>query len=87
MNPEETFVELRDGRFKIRVLTAGEGDPVIFLHGVDDGVPEQAAGAVEEDHRVTLAGSEDADLEPAVAQLDEGLFGVCLLYTSDAADE
>jgi pimeloyl-ACP methyl ester carboxylesterase len=31
--PEESFVELLDGKFKIRVLTAGEGDPVVFLHG------------------------------------------------------
>ncbi len=31
--PTEEFVELRDGRFKIRVLSAGGGDPVVFLHG------------------------------------------------------
>ena len=33
MTVDERFVELRDGRFKIRVLSAGEGDPVLFLHG------------------------------------------------------
>jgi pimeloyl-ACP methyl ester carboxylesterase len=31
--PEETVVELRDGRFKIRVLSAGEGPPLLHLHG------------------------------------------------------
>lgn len=31
--PDESFVELRDGRFKIRVLQAGEGPPLLFLHG------------------------------------------------------
>jgi pimeloyl-ACP methyl ester carboxylesterase len=31
--PTESIVELRDGMFKIRVLTAGEGDPVVCLHG------------------------------------------------------
>ena len=31
--PEEATVELRDGLFKIRVLTAGGGDPLVFLHG------------------------------------------------------
>jgi pimeloyl-ACP methyl ester carboxylesterase len=29
----QSFVELRDGRFKIRVLQAGSGDPLLFLHG------------------------------------------------------
>ena len=29
----ESFVELRDGRFKIRLLQAGSGDSVLFLHG------------------------------------------------------
>lgn len=34
MTPDESFLELRDGRFKIRVLSAGAGDPVLFLHGL-----------------------------------------------------
>jgi pimeloyl-ACP methyl ester carboxylesterase len=29
----EEIVELRDGRFKIRVQTAGEGEPLVALHG------------------------------------------------------
>jgi pimeloyl-ACP methyl ester carboxylesterase len=31
--PDESVVELRDGRFKIRVLRAGAGEPLLFLHG------------------------------------------------------
>jgi hypothetical protein len=31
--PVESFVELRDGRFKIRVLEAGSGDPLLYVHG------------------------------------------------------
>ena len=31
--PSESFVELRDGRFKIRVLEAGSGDPILYVHG------------------------------------------------------
>jgi len=31
--PSEDVVELLDGKFKTRVLTAGEGPPVVFLHG------------------------------------------------------
>jgi pimeloyl-ACP methyl ester carboxylesterase len=30
---DESFIELRDGRFKIRVLKAGHGPPLVFLHG------------------------------------------------------
>jgi pimeloyl-ACP methyl ester carboxylesterase len=33
MTPMEDVVEIRDGRLKIRVLSAGDGDPVVFLHG------------------------------------------------------
>jgi pimeloyl-ACP methyl ester carboxylesterase len=31
--PEESFVELREGRFKIRVLQAGSGAPLLYVHG------------------------------------------------------
>lgn len=31
--PQESIVELQGGKFKTHVLTAGEGDPVLFLHG------------------------------------------------------
>lgn len=33
MTPSEEIVDVRDGRLKIRVLSAGEGDPLVFLHG------------------------------------------------------
>ena len=31
--PDESYLELRDGRFKIRVLQAGDGPPLLYLHG------------------------------------------------------
>jgi pimeloyl-ACP methyl ester carboxylesterase len=31
--PDESVIELRDGALKIRVLSAGEGDPIVYLHG------------------------------------------------------
>ena len=31
--PTERFLELRDGMFKIRVLEAGSGSPLLYLHG------------------------------------------------------
>ena len=43
--------------------------------GVEQRVPEQPAGAVQEQDRVALTGAEHADLEQPVAQLDDGLFG------------
>lgn len=31
--PSEQIIELQGGKWKTRVLCAGEGDPVVFLHG------------------------------------------------------
>lgn len=31
--PDETFVELKNGAFKIRVLSAGDGEPLVYIHG------------------------------------------------------
>jgi pimeloyl-ACP methyl ester carboxylesterase len=31
--PSESIVELQGGKFKTRVLTAGRGDPLLYLHG------------------------------------------------------
>jgi pimeloyl-ACP methyl ester carboxylesterase len=33
MTPSEEVVELQAGKWKTRVLSAGEGEPVVFLHG------------------------------------------------------
>jgi len=33
VTPSEQIVELQSGRWKTRVLSAGEGEPVVFLHG------------------------------------------------------
>ena len=52
MTPDETFVELRDGLFKIRVLDAGEGDPVVFLHGAGGLFWDPLLDAIAADHRV-----------------------------------
>ena len=52
MTPLERIVELRDGRFKIRVLDAGEGDPVLFLHGVGGLSWDPLLDAIAAEHRV-----------------------------------
>jgi pimeloyl-ACP methyl ester carboxylesterase len=33
MTPSDEIVELQSGRWKTRVLSAGQGEPVVFLHG------------------------------------------------------
>jgi pimeloyl-ACP methyl ester carboxylesterase len=33
MTPSDEIVELQSGRWKTRVLSAGKGEPVVFLHG------------------------------------------------------
>ena len=50
--PTESFLELRDGRFKIRLLDAGQGDPVLFLHGAGGLFWDPLLDAVAAGHRV-----------------------------------
>jgi len=50
--PEESFVELRDGRFKIRVLQAGSGDPLLYLHGAAGLFWDPLLDALATNHRV-----------------------------------
>ena len=57
-----------------RVL--GRDDVVVVRQGVEQRVPEQAAGAVDVQQRIAGAGLEHADLEPSVAELDEGFVGL-----------
>jgi pimeloyl-ACP methyl ester carboxylesterase len=50
--PTEDLIELRDGRFKIRVLSAGEGDPVVCLHGPGGLFWDPLLDGIAADHRV-----------------------------------
>ena len=52
MTPDETVVELRDGRFKIRTLAGGTGDPVLFLHGAGGLFWDPLLDALAAGHRV-----------------------------------
>lgn len=52
MTPEETFVELLDGTFKIRVLRAGAGHPVLYLHGAGGLVWDPLMDALAATHQV-----------------------------------
>ena len=50
--PTESFVELRDGRFKIRVLQAGSGDPMLYVHGAGGLFWDPLLDALAAGHRV-----------------------------------
>jgi pimeloyl-ACP methyl ester carboxylesterase len=52
VQPEQSFLELRDGRFKIRILQAGAGDPLLFLHGAGGLFWDPLLDALSTGHRV-----------------------------------
>ena len=52
MHPEESFIELRDGRFKIRTLQAGSGDPILYVHGAGGLYWDPLLDALAAGHRV-----------------------------------
>jgi pimeloyl-ACP methyl ester carboxylesterase len=52
VEPSETFVEVREGRFKIRVLEAGTGSPVLYVHGAGGLFWDPLLDALSADHRV-----------------------------------
>ena len=50
--PASSVVELRDGRFKIRLLEGGTGPPVLYLHGGNGQFWDPLTDALAADHRV-----------------------------------
>ena len=50
--PSEDIVELQSGKFKTRVLTAGVGAPVVFLHGAGGLFWDPFLDALASGHRV-----------------------------------
>jgi pimeloyl-ACP methyl ester carboxylesterase len=50
--PSEQLIELQGGKWKTRVLSAGHGDPVVFLHGAGGLMWDPLLDALAEGHRV-----------------------------------
>ena len=50
--PDESYVELRDGRFKIRTLQAGSGEPLLYVHGAGGLFWDPLLEALSATHRV-----------------------------------
>lgn len=52
MDTTEKIVELLDGKFKTRVLSAGDGEPLLFLHGAGGLVWDPFLDALAQRYRV-----------------------------------
>ena len=52
VQPDESFIDLRDGRFKIRTLQAGSGDPILYVHGAGGLFWDPLLDALAAGHRV-----------------------------------
>ncbi len=52
MSPSEQTLELQSGKWKTRVLSAGSGDPVVFLHGTGGLMWDPLLEALAQSHRV-----------------------------------
>jgi len=52
VQPDESVLELRDGRFKIRTLQAGSGDPLLYVHGAGGLFWDPLLDALAANHRV-----------------------------------
>lgn len=50
--PSEQIMELQGGKWKTRVLSAGDGDPVVFLHGAGGLMWDPFLDGLAERHRV-----------------------------------
>ena len=50
--PTEDIVELQGGKFKIRVLSAGSGDPLVFIHGAGGLFWDPFLDTLSNSHRV-----------------------------------
>jgi len=50
--PNEDIIELQGGKFKIRVLTAGAGEPLVFIHGAGGLFWDPFLDGLSNSHRV-----------------------------------
>jgi pimeloyl-ACP methyl ester carboxylesterase len=77
--PDESIVELRDGRFKIRVLSAGEGDPVVFLHGAGGLFWDPFLDGIAAGHRVVAPEHPGAGVSQGLEHVED-LWDLVLYY-------
>jgi pimeloyl-ACP methyl ester carboxylesterase len=73
MPPSEQIVELQGGKWKTRVLTAGEGLPVVFLHGAGGLVWDPFLEGLAHRHQVVAPEHPGTGISQGVEHLDDVL--------------
>ena len=79
VQPEESFLELRDGRFKIRTLQAGSGDPLLYVHGAAGLFWDPLLDALAANHRVVAPEHPGAGESQGIEHVED-LWDLVLYY-------
>jgi len=79
MSPTEQIVELQGGRWKTRVLSAGEGSPVVFIHGAGGLFWDPWLEALSDRYRVIAPEHPGAGVSQGVEHLED-LLDLVLYY-------
>ncbi len=77
--PDEEIVEVRDGKLKIRVLSAGEGDPILYLHGAGGLYWDPLMDALSAAHRVFAPEHPGAGVSQGLEHVED-LWDLVLYY-------
>ena len=77
--PSEEIVEVGDGRFKIRMLSAGEGEPVVVLHGAGGLFWDPLMDALAVTHRVLAPEHPGAGVSQGLEHVED-LWDLVLYY-------
>jgi pimeloyl-ACP methyl ester carboxylesterase len=77
--PTESIVELRGGMFKIRVMSAGDGDPIVFLHGGGGLVWDPLVDALSNSYRVIAPEHPGAGFSQGLEHVED-LWDLVLYY-------
>lgn len=85
MDPEQSFVELLDGAFKIRVLQAGAGNPLLYLHGAGGLFWDPLMDALAGGHRVVAPEHPGAGASQGLERVED-LWDL-VLYYNELLDE
>ena len=71
MTPSDQIVELQAGKWKTRVLSAGEGDAVVFLHGAGGLFWDPFLDGLAERHRVVAPQHLGSGMSQGVEHLED----------------
>src|SRR5262249_47547567 len=77
--PHEEIVEVRGGLLKIRMLSAGEGDPVLYLHGAGGLFWDPLMDALAANHHVVAPEHPGAGVSQGLEHVED-LWDLVLYY-------